>query len=611
MELKEIQNEIDKHNKAYWIDNKPLIPDKDFDILIERLKILNPEDKRINKIYTPKINSNKITHIFPMLSLDKKYDKESLIKWCIKLSRDQDEYFEFSPKYDGCSVELRNDILSTRGDDGIEGDNISDKLKYINLSKIKNIEYCRGELIITDTDFIILNNYMSSKGKKPYKNQRNTVGGILSTLELPKDFPVVLTLIPFDDNVIYYKVKDINEILLQKYENFIKTLNFPTDGFVVKILNLAYKEELGYTNHHPKGEIAFKFKNPSGISKLLGVIWSNGKKQITPIGVIDPVNINGITIRKVNLHNLNVIIQKNIKIGSTILIERAGDVIPDVRNVIPMEGEILREIDIPLCPSCGSECEYLNPLIACKNKDCVGTVENNLLYSIIYMGLENIGKPTIKKIIEKFKCNNLIDILKLTKNNFLKLEGFADISAEKLFNEIQKIKTQPMPEWRILASLNIPGFGETLSKLILKEMTLKDIINLDEDLFFEKIMNIPGIGYIRCNVIFQELKDKNNYLLELLSIVLIDNNDCKITSDKTVCMTGKFEEPKNILKKSIEVNTEYQVVSSVNKDLSILLCDDISKQSSKYANALKFGITVMSYEEFKQKYFINNQMNKN
>ncbi len=599
MEIKELEEEIDKHNKAYWVDNNPIISDEEYDILIEQLKILDPENKRITTFMdlSLPIDKPKIKHIFPMLSLDKVYSVEDLIRWCIKLSRNSEEYFEFSPKYDGCSVELRNNVLSTRGDDGIEGDDISDKLKYINLSKVKNIEYCRGELVITNADFVILNNYQISKGKKAYKNQRNTVGGILSTLQLPEDFPKVLTLIPFDDKTIYYTIKEIHEDLVFAYIEFLKKCNFPTDGFVVKV---AYREELGFTSHHPKGEIAFKFKNPSATSKLISVIWSSGKKQITPIGLINPVEINGITIRKVNLHNLNIIKQKNIKIGSTILIERAGDVIPDVRNVIPVEGEILREIDFPFCPSCGSECKFVDPSIICTNDECVGRSENNLLYSIIYMGLENIGKPTIKKIIEKYNCKNLIDILQLTKNDFLNLEGFADISSNNIFEEIQKIRTMPVLEWRVLASLNIPGFGETLSKLILKEMTLNDIINLDEDLFFEKIMDIPGIGYIRCNVIFQELKDKHDYLMELLSIVNLAYDNYEKTSDKTVCMTGKFEESKSVLKKLIESTTEYKVVDSVNKDLSILLCDDTSKQSSKYLNALKFEIPIMSFNNFKK-----------
>lgn len=605
MDIKELEKEIDKHNNAYWLHNKPIISDEAYDILIEQLKILDPENKRINAIMglSLPVDKPKIKHIFPMLSLDKVYSIEDLIRWCIKLSRNSEEYFEFSPKYDGCSAELINNVLSTRGDDGIEGDDISDKLKYINLSKVKSVEYCRGEIIITDADFVILNKYMISKGKKSYKNQRNTVGGILSTLELPEDFPKVLTLIPFDDKTIYYTIKEIHEDLITTYIEFLKNCDFPTDGFVVKILNLAYREELGYTTHHPKGEIAFKFKNPSAISKLISVTWSSGKRQITPIGLIEPVEINGITIRKVNLHNLNIIKQKNIKIGSTILIERAGDVIPDVRNVIPIEGENVREIDFPFCPSCGWECKFVDPSIICTNDECVGRSENNLLYSIIHMGLENIGKPTIKKIIEKYNCKNLIDILQLTKNDFLKLEGFADISSNNIFEEIQKIRTMPVLEWRVLASLNIPGFGETLSKLILKEMTLNDIINLDEDLFFEKIMNIPGIGYIRCSVIFQELKDKHDYLMELLSIVNLAYDNYEPTSDKTVCMTGKFEESKSVLKKLIEDNTDFQVVGSVKQGLSILICADESKNSSKQTSATKFGIPILSFENFKKEYF--------
>jgi DNA ligase (NAD+) len=612
MSKEDLEREIDVHDNLYWNMHEPVITDAEYDVLIEKLKAIDPQNERVKKINSPKIDSYKIKHLYPMLSQDKVYTEEDLISWCIKLSRTTQEYFEFSPKYDGCSAEFISGIsLSTRGD-GIHGDDITDKLKFIDMSRVKDSVYYRGEIIINDFNFDILNKYMVSKSLKPYKNQRNTVGGILSQLNLPDDFPVVMEFIPFDNMVVYYKMCDIDNELIQRYCEYVKTLTIPTDGFVIKILDLKYKEILGETSHHSKSEIAFKFKNPSKITRLVDVMWSCGKNRITPIGLIEPVEINGVTIRKVNLHNMRNIMDKNIQIGNQVLIERAGDVIPDIIEILPSNSDSLTKINIPICPACGSECVFNDPMIICLNENCSGRDEVKLLDSIVRIGLENIGKPTIKKIIELYNVKNLIDLVNLTKNDFLKLEGFAETSATNIYDEIQKLKNTPIQEWRVLASLNISGIGERMSKEILKSLYPIPLIRVVDEMLDDyescsnRFINIPGIGYKRCIELFDGLNDNKEYLNQifsqfsiLLTSNVIEKNDLL---KKTVCLTGSFFAPKSELKKMIEASGEFEVVGSVNKNLNILIVSDPSKNSSKQQLAEKLNIEIISLTDFENKY---------
>lgn len=604
LEIQKLEKEIRKHDDLYWNQNEPIISDFDYDKLVNRLKELDPFNQLITRLNIEKTSSkNKIKHSNLMLSLEKVYSYQDLLTWCKKISRNINEVFILQPKYDGCSVEYTNNILSTKGD-GEYGDDISDKLKVIKIINDNcKSSYIRGELLITKNDFDLLNQYFEKNNLKNYKNSRNAVGGILTQLELPTNFPKVLSLYPFDYLSKEMPLHEIHENTINEYIQFVQNQDFPSDGIVIKIKDNDYSTSLGITSHHSKSQIALKFKNPTGQSKLLDILWSVGKQSVTPIGIIEPVKISGVTIRKVNLHNFRNIIDMDIRLQDILIIERAGDVIPHCVNVMYNINRT-NKIDIPkLCPSCQSLLIFKDPNLICNNEDCSGKKHINFLDSIIRIGLDNIGKSTVKKIIDRFEINTILDLLDLKIDDFLQLDGFSHISANKIYQEIQKLKTITIEDWKLLSSINIPGIGKTLSKIILSNVTLKELLDSNEIMFKKYLLDIPNISEKRCIEIYNEINKQREYLMNCLNILKIsdsknqNNNFENIENKKLICLTGKFEFPKDHYKKILEEKGFY-VVDNVNENLSYLIVSDLNKVSTKLKRAQKLSIKYLTMDTF-------------
>jgi len=577
--IKELEDKILYHNDLYWNENKPEISDIDYDNLIRELEEVDPNNPIIKKIHDIRDEGiKKIKHKYPMLSLDKVYEVDDLIKWCQKVSRSDGELFLIQPKFDGCSAEINNDTLSTRGD-GYEGQDITSKLDFIDLLSIK--PYNIGEIVISKDHFIYL------KEKFPeYKTQRNACSGILNRDDLDEFLKGLLTFVPFNYITAEQTLKEIKRYDWNIHIYNFKALQYPTDGIVIKLADEEYSKSLGNTSHHPRGQIAFKFTNPIKSSILRGVIWQSGKRKLTPVGQIDPIEISGVTISRVNLHNYRYICEKDIRIGDSLIIERSGDVIPNVQKVIP-NAYYRKEIFIYNCPVCNHPIIYKNPDIYCTNNKCSGKLLQLLSDSVTRIGIERLGKPTLKKLIDK-GVRNLIGILQLTKEDVLQLDGFCEKSSQNLIDEIQKVINKGVYEWQILASLNIKDVGERLSKIILKDRTLEELINMTID----GIGSINGIGHKKSIRIRQGLAGKRNYLDRLrktLPIIEEEGEEIK----KTICFTGKMPEKRSIYEDNAK-KLGFAFVKDVTKDLGILVCLDVNKTSSKILKAKKYGVKIIS-----------------
>ena len=419
-EIMQLEEEIRYHNKLYWEKNQPEISDIEYDTLTRELTKLNPTNSLLTVIHSPiSTKGLKVKHKVKMLSLNKVYTIPELLTWCAKVSRGPHEQFLIQIKYDGCSANFTNGVLATRGDGEI-GENITDKLPLIEMGVRKRD--VRGEIIFRKSVFEKYKTILKKRDGTPYSNARNACAGMLNKDDLPVK-EAILELIPFGMETTKGSLTDLKVFDFDSYIKEVEELDYPADGLVIKLADLDYKESLGYTSHHSRGEIALKFANESATTQLLDVTWSMGKEVITPIGNVQPVEISGVIVSNVSLHNMKFIMDMGIRIGDTLTIERAGDVIPHVINVTPASTPQIN-ITISICPECNGLVAYAEPNIYCVNPHCKGKKVNRLYDSITRIGIDRIGKPTIKNMVDILEVDNLIDIFQLTKESLLRLPKF-------------------------------------------------------------------------------------------------------------------------------------------------------------------------------------------
>ncbi len=586
---------IEKHNRLYWEEGAPEIADEEYDFLMRRLEELNPDHHLLLRVHAPVVaTSGKVKHKKPMLSLDKAYSFEELMTWAGKYTRSDDELFSIQPKYDGISANFANGVLATRGD-GEMGENVSDKIQLIELES-ENYKGplnrpSRGEIIIRNDDFKTLYSKIVKKDGKPYKNPRNAVAGIMGLKEIDRMVQQGAKLTFIDYNMVSYSVKyrEFEEKwaeILEKIEN----LTYPMDGIVVKLADDEYSESLGETAHHPRGQIAFKFTGIRKETKLLDVDWSFGKNCLTPVALLEPVDIGGITIKHATLHNIQNIIDRDIHIGDTVTVERAGDVIPYIVESKP--GIERSSCIISNCPSCDSKLQRDGPEIQCVNPECSETKVQRLLAAVRNIGIERLGEPNIRRMMETLNVYSLKDIFDLQVSDILKLEGFKEKSANNLYNEINSARD--VNDFQVLASLNIRGIGKNVSKSILVNYNISELRELDT----EGLSRIEGVGPERAEALYCELRKQSDSLDELISAVNLIQTKGGTESEKpTICFTGKMPEKRSYYE-NIAIERGYQPADSVTKDLSVLVANDPSAGGSKLKKSEKLGVQVIALDDW-------------
>ena len=584
---------IEYHNRKYWVEAEPEISDEEYDFLMRRLAELNPDHPLLSAVNAPMVaTSGKVVHREPMLSLDKAYSLDEVMEWAAKYARTPDEVLLVQPKYDGISAIWSGGVLATRGD-GETGEDISDKVPLIELEHPKGVMplagfhgQARGEIVIRDDDFRTLYANIRNRSGAVYRNSRNAAAGIMGL----KDIAMMLhqhaklTLVDYSLhswNTTYGTLRENWDDLVQK----IEALPYPMDGIVIKLADEAYARSLGNTAHHPRGQIAFKFSGVRRESRVRAVEWSFGKNCLTPVAEIDPVEISGTTIRHVSLHNLQNVIDRDIHIGDTVTVERAGDVIPYIVASAP--GEERKPCVISVCPSCGKELVRDLPELRCVNPECPETRVMRLLAAVKNIGIERLGEPNIRKMITVLGVRNLNDIFRLTTTDIMKLEGFQALSAHNLYNEIQAARN--VPDWQVLASLNIKGIGPNIAKSILREYTLGEL----EGLSAAELAKIDGIGPERATALEEELKAQKAFLDELLgSVSVCVTKNSADTPRPTICFTGKMPEKRSYYE-SLAAENGYEAVDSVTASLSLLVAADGESDSTKARKAAKLGVKVL------------------
>ena len=584
---------LEYHDRRYWELNDPVISDARYDEIVEHLRSLDPSHPLLGRINTPQVDSGgKVHHARAMLSLDKAYSLESLLEWAAKYARSPQELLLVEPKYDGISANFDGRVLATRGD-GENGEDISGKLPLIELEtpgyRGKVDRPVRGEIVIRDDDFRNLYSSIRKKDGGIYKNSRNAVAGIMTLKDITPMLMQGAKLTLVDYSLISEKVPlgELSSRWEELKEKFA-LLPYPMDGIVLKLADEAYRESLGATAHHPRGEIAYKFTNLSCRTMLLGVEWSFGKNCLTPVAELAPVELSGITIKRATLHNVQNSLDMDLMIGDEVTVERAGDVIPYIAASSPGSKRISPLITI--CPACQSQLVRRGPELCCVNSDCPGSALQLLCAAIRNLGIERLGEPTVAKLMKHFHIRHLRELFDLTAGDIMQLEGFGSKSAANLYNEIQKARV--VDDFQLLASLNIPGIGANIAKLILDRLPLDKLRMASED----SLAEIPGIGPERAKSIRQALLERSEELDELLNAVTIRDREAA-AGLPGICFTGKMPEKRSFYEKLARDNG-YTPADSVTAKLALLVAADVNENSSKLKNARKFGVKIVSLDEF-------------
>ena len=626
---------LQKYNKHYYNNDKPIVTDQEYDCLkkdiidsekkFDFLKDVNSPSQTVG--FKPSRNFQKVKHRVPMLSLGNAFNEEDLHNFEKKmlnfLSMKNSDDIEYSaePKIDGISASLiyinGKFVRGLSRGDGKEGEDITENLKTIKDIptdiKIKNFPSeidIRGEVFIDNNDF--------KKISEKFANPRNAASGSLrqknpsATRKIPlkfiaythgfaknmninsqTDFLSNLRVWGFKINPFNKKMKGVKELILnhQNLEQKRKEINFDIDGVVYKVNNFELQKRLGFAANAPRWAIAHKFSANSSVSKILNIEIQVGRTgALTPVAKINPVNIGGVIVSNATLHNEDEMIRKDIRIGDTVTVERAGDVIPHVISVdLTKRDKNSIKFLFPInCPSCGRETiKDFNETT--KKQDAVRrcTSEGYECEKISIEKLKHfVSKEAFnidglgKKIIENFWHLKIIrqpqDIFNLNYSQIEKLEGWGKLSISNLKFSIEQKKKISLE--RFIYSLGIRHVGQENAKLIARHLkSSSNFFKLSESKNIESLLDIDGIGATQNSSIksfFSNKKNKEilfqlNKDLLISDIVPISKNG--LLKNKTFMLTGKLNGVSRAEAKSlIELNAG-KIINNVNKKLNFLI----------------------------------------
>ena len=665
-DIEQLRDVLRFHEHRYYVQSDPLISDFEYDQLyksLEKLEQDNPglisEDsptQRVAKDLTRSFPT--VQHLVPMLSLDNSYNSDDLIAFDKKAREGTGvatiEYC-VEPKFDGGSMSLvyENDRLTrgaTRGN-GVEGDEITTNIKQIRSIPLsaKFSEYgiqvaeIRGEVMINKKNFEKYNQQLTEQGLAPLANPRNAASGTLRikdpTEVRKRNLEAFVYNISFHSDIKGKKASDMLDThsgsleLLWKlgfrspqkemkvfkgidavieycneFEGKRDELPYEIDGMVIKVNDLALQDKLGMTTHHPRWAIAYKFKARQATSTLLSVEYQVGRTgTITPVAKIQPVHIGGVTVSSISLFNEDVIREKNLMIGDTVLVERAGDVIPYiVKSMEELRTGSERKIEfLKNCPACSSKLfkEEGEAAWRCVNIECPAQVVERIIHFVSKdaMDIRGFGDANVRKFYELGLLNDIPGIYKLDFKKLGTLEGFGKKSLDNLQQAIEQSKSQPLH--RLIFALGIRFVGETTAKTLTQAVNhLLDLKDFTE----EQLQGLEDIGPKVASSVYHFFSNKSNIdiLKELEALGLKLKNEKKDHGEsdgnlagKTFLFTGTLPTLKRSEAEEMAEANGATILSGVSAKLNYLVVGEDA--GSKLEKAKKINtVKIITEDEF-------------
>ena len=644
-----LREELNKYAYNYYVLDNPLISDFEYDKLFTELKELeeqNPElitpDSPTQRVGGISTGFEEHKHKYRLYSLDNTYNEEELKRWYERVCKEYNKELELvcELKIDGLAIALtyKNGYFTTgvtRGD-GIIGENITQNLKTIKAIPLKLFENAdvevRGEIYMPKSSFEKLNEESLKNGEKVFANPRNAAAGSLRQLDssitakrdlsmftytaiieradyLPQthwDAIQYIKKLGFKTNPNIRLVDDIEGAIqfCKDWETKRFDLDYATDGVVIKVNRFDYQEELGFTSRAPKWATAFKFPPEEISTKLLDIELGVGKTgAVTPVAILEPVNLAGSVVSRASLHNFDEIKRLDVRIGDRVLIKKAAEIIPKViKAVDSTEHESLPVYQAPdKCPNCDS------PLVEkegevnlyCANPDCPSVAKARLEYWVSKeaMDIDFIGPSVIEKLFALGLVKTPVDFYKLTYDDFLKLDLVKEKSATNMYNSIQESKSKPLS--RFVTALSIRHVGKETAELLTNELpTIEDL----KSATLEMLSAIEGIGEKIAKSIYEFFHDEKNLQMidEFQSLGFefksLNINKTDELTGKTFVLTGTLQ---NMTRDEASDKIKLRggkTSSSVSKNTSYVVAG--VNAGSKLDKAEKLGVIILNEDEF-------------
>ncbi|HGA2281770.1 TPA: NAD-dependent DNA ligase LigA [Streptococcus agalactiae] len=639
--MNELVSLLNQYAKEYYTQDNPTVSDSQYDQLYRELVELeeqHPENILPNSP-THRVGGlvlegfEKYQHEYPLYSLQDAFTKEELIAFDKRVKAEfPTASYMAELKIDGLSVSLTyvNGILqvgATRGDGNI-GENITENLKRVHdiplhLDQSLDITV-RGECYLPKESFEAINIEKRANGEQEFANPRNAAAGTLRQLntgivakrklatflyqeasptQKETQDDVLKELESYGFSVNHHRLISSS---MEKIWDFIQTIEkdrislpYDIDGIVIKVNSLAMQEELGFTVKAPRWAIAYKFPAEEKEAEILSVDWTVGRTGVvTPTANLTPVQLAGTTVSRATLHNVDYIAEKDIRIGDTVVVYKAGDIIPAVLNVVMSKRNQQEVMLIPkLCPSCGSELVHFEDEVAlrCINPLCPNQIKERLAHfaSRDAMNITGFGPSLVEKLFDAHLIADVADIYRLSIEDLLTLDGIKEKSATKIYHAIQSSKENSAE--KLLFGLGIRHVGSKASRLLLEEFgNLRQLSQASQ----ESIASIDGLGGVIAKSLhtFFEKEEVDKLLEELTSYNVNFNylgkrvsTDAQL-SGLTVVLTGKLEKmTRNEAKEKLQ-NLGAKVTGSVSKKTDLIVAG--SDAGSKLTKAQDLGITI-------------------
>jgi DNA ligase (NAD+) len=651
-----LREEIEYHNTRYYVLDQPEISDAQYDRLMRELEKLEEQYPELGtpnsptqRVGAPPLEAFEIViHTLPMLSLANAFDESETKEFDKRVKKflgtSSDIEYVTEPKLDGLAVELiygRGQFVvgSTRGD-GVNGENITQNLRTVKTIPLQLIRKeipiperleVRGEVIMQLNRFRELNRKREEAGEPLFANPRNASAGSVRQLDSKitagrpleiycygigevrghtfKSHWEILQTFPkwgLRVNSHIQKCKNIDEVIEYYHEmnERREKLPYEIDGIVIKVNRLDLQTRLGEISRSPRWALAFKFQPKQETTKILDIIVQVGRTgALTPVAVMEPVKVGGVEVSRATLHNQDEVDKKDVRIGDTVIIQRAGDVIPEVVQVTESKrtGKEKKFKMPSKCPVCGAEVIKEEAIHRCIGLDCPAQLKGRIRHfaSKRAMDIDGLGVKLIDQLVETGLVKDVADLYDIKKEQLIDLERMADKSAQNIIDAIEGSKTKPLSKF--LYALGIRHVGESTAEDLARHFTrLDDFFHLSE----EDLMEVEGIGPEVAASVHQFFKDKKNKeSIERLKkagvkVVELKGKEKGKLAGKTFVFTGALKDVGRDEARNLVESLGGVTASSVSKKVDFVVVGE--DPGSKYDKAKELGIKILTEEEFKK-----------
>jgi DNA ligase (NAD+) len=658
-EAEKLRDEIRRHEYLYYVADAPEISDAAFDKLMNRLKesesaypsLVTPDSPTVRVGGTPREGFQTVRHARPMLSLDNAFSYDALRDWDRRVKegtgRLMNEYIA-EHKFDGLSISLQYaDGLLVRGvtrGDGTTGEDVTPNVKTIRsiplrveaatLKKVKLAKSfeVRGEIMMTRKSFEAMNRQQEKTGDKIFVSPRNAAAGSVRVLDptitAQRRLDFFAYYLYVDGNVPFPKHSDSLAALKQlrfrasddwklcdgidaviayceAWDTKREKLAYDIDGVVIKLNSTALQNELGFTAKAPRWAIAFKYPARQETTVVNDIIVQVGRTgTLTPVAVLEPVQVGGVTVSRSTLHNMNEIERLGLHIGDTMLIERAGEVIPHVLKVVK-EGENRRAFHMPKkCPVCGSAVHRVEGEVAyrCVNAACPAKLKESLLHFAgrHAMNIDGLGEKIVDQLVEKGMVKDVSDLYSLKLKDVAELERMGEKSAQNLLDEIEASKQSPLS--RLIFALGIQFVGERTAQLLAKHFSTLDEFAAAKT---EELESVPEVGpKVAASITEFFSEPANRNLIKKLHKAGVrptaEKREVKSQklAGKSFVFTGGLANRSREEAGDLVLQNGGKVSGSVSKKTDYVVVG--TDPGSKYEKAKELGVSILTEQEFEK-----------